>query len=124
MHRTADEHHFQSISRVGTVAPTPVLDYDLEWDYNAKVFDCKINVGIDNGMTLRMCPMQLTKEMYEKVAESNPNIVERFWSKANAAHKRKASHEYLRLWALAAVACGRQAFEGEIICQTQKKTDC
>ena len=81
----------------------------------------KINVGIDSGMTLRMSAKQLTKDMYEKVAESDPNNFGRFWSKANAATKRKASREYLRLWAIAAVAGSRQAFEDEVFLQSPNK---
>ena len=59
--------------------------------------------------------------MYEKVAASDPNIFDRFWSRATVPIKRKASPEYLRLWALAAVQGSRQAFEDEVFDQRDKK---
>ena len=95
-------------------------DCELEFDYSAKAWDCKINVGIDSGMTLRMSESQLIKNMYEKVAESDPDSFGRFWSNSNATIKRKASREYLKLWAIAAVAGSRQAFEDEVFLQFQK----
>ena len=118
----ADEHYFQGVSRSDPLAAVAANDYELEFDYSTKAWDCKINVGVDNGATLRIGPMQLTKEMYEKVAESDPSILGNvFWSKANGSHKRKASHAYLRLWALAAVAGDRQTFEDDLFLQTPKK---
>ena len=119
----ADEHYFQGVSRSDPLTAVAANDYELEFDYSTRAWNCKINVGIDNGATLRMGPMQLTKEMYEKVAESDPSILDNvFWSKANGSHKRKASHAYLRLWALAAVAGDRQSFEDDLCLQTPKKS--
>ena len=65
----ADEHNFQGITKVAAVVPKPALDYVFEWDYNDKVFDCKINVGIDAGLTLRSALDTLTKDVFDKLAE-------------------------------------------------------
>ena len=117
----ADEHYYQGVSRSDPIFAVAANDYELEFDYSAKAWDCKINVGIDSGMTLRMSATNLTKYMYEKVVESDPNNFGRFWSKVNATIKRKASREYLRLWAIAAVAGSRQAFEDEVFLQSPSK---
>ena len=117
----ADEHYYQGVSRSDPMSAVAANDYDLEFDWTAKAWDCKISVGIDSGMTLRMSATQLTKDMYEKVAEPDPNNFERFWSKANATIKRKASRAYLRLWAIAAVAGSRQAFEDDVFLQSPNK---
>ena len=117
----ADEHYYQGVSRSDPMSAVAANDYELEFDYSAKAWDCKINVGIDSGMTLRMSATQLTKDMYEKVAESDPNNFGRFWSNTTATIKRKASREYFRLWAIAAVAGSRQAFEDEVFLQSPNK---
>ena len=61
------------------------------------------------------------KEMYEKTAASDPTTFDVFWSKTTVTIKRKARREYLRLWAIAAVAGSRQAFEDEVFLQSPNK---
>ena len=95
-----------------TVAAKP---YDLDFDYNDKTWECKINVGIDTGVSLTLDATRLTKEMYEKVAASDPTSFPLFYGMATAAMKRKACCEYLLLWARAAVQGSRQDFEDEVL---------
>ena len=109
----ADEHYYQGISRVDAAASEPAADYDIEWDYNDKAFDCSINVGRDAGLTLRMTLNQLTKEIFEKVAEKVHLDDYCYWSKANSALKRKACREYLKLWCVATIEFSRHEFEDE-----------
>ena len=113
----ADEHHYQGISRSDSLTAVAAKDYEIEFDYNDKAWDCKINVGVDKGVTLRLCPTQLTKEMYEKTAASDPTTFDVYFCKTTVTIKRKACREYLRLWALAAVQGSRQDFEDEVVYQ-------
>ena len=46
------------------------MDYVVEWDYNGRVLDCKINVRIDAGLTLRSALDTLTKDLCDKLAET------------------------------------------------------
>mgnify|MGYP003324216205 CR=1 FL=1 len=59
----ADEHYYQGVSRSDPLTAVAARDYEIEFDYQDKSWDCKINVGVDKGVTLRMCPTQLTKEI-------------------------------------------------------------
>ena len=59
----ADQHHFQGIARGADVAPkTAVAAYQIEWDFNAKVFDVNINAGPDAGLTLKSPLGAFTKD--------------------------------------------------------------
>ena len=66
-------------------------------------------------MSLTLDATRLTKEMYEKVAASDPTSFPLFYCMATAAMKRKACCEYLTLWALAAVQGSRQDFGDEVL---------
>ena len=74
----ADEQYYQGISRVDAAAPQPAADYDIEWDYNDKAFDCRINVGMDAGLTLRSTLDTMTKDDFAKLAEMD--VVDVHWS--------------------------------------------
>ena len=120
----ADEHYYQGISRVDAAAQKPKADYDIEWEYNDKAFDCKINVGMDAGLTLRMTLDALTKDVFDKLAEKDDAYA--YWSKASSALKRKACREYLKLWCVATTDGSRHQFEAEWGCPipaTKRKTD-
>ena len=120
----ADEHHYQGISRVDAAASEPAADYDIEWEYNDKAFDCKTNVGMDAGLTLRMTLVALTKDVFDKLAEKDDAYA--YWSKATSALKRKACREYLQLWCVATIDCSRQQFEAKWGCPIsakKRKTD-
>ena len=132
----ADEHYYQGVSRSDMAAPAVAAkDFELEFDYQAQTWHCKINVGMDKGATLRLIPpspwtkvqqrqlcpthnrdneTELTKAMYDKAAESDPKTFFEFWSRASLSLRRKACREYLRLWALAAVQGRRKDFEDEV----------
>ena len=113
----ADEHYYQGVSRSDPLTAVAAKDYEIEFDYNDKAWDCNINVGVDKGVTLRLCATRITKEMYEKTAASDPTTFDVWWSKAGVTIKRKACREYLSLWALAAVQGSRQDFEDEVVGQ-------
>jgi hypothetical protein len=114
----ADEHYYQGVTRSDPLAAVAAKDYELDFDYNDKTWRCKINVGIDEGVSLTLDASDktsLTKEMYEKVAASDPTSFPLFYSMATAAMKRKACCEYLTLWARATVQGSRQDFEDEVL---------
>lgn len=111
----ADEHYYQGVTRSDPLAAVAAKDYELDFDYNDKTWGCKINVGIDTGVSLTLDATRLTKEMYEKAASSDPPSFPLFYCMATAAMKRKACCEYLTLWALAAVQGSRQDFEDEVL---------
>ena len=111
----ADEHYYQGVTRSDPLAAVAAKYYELDFDYNDKTWECKINVGIDTGVSLTLDATRLTKEMYEKVAASDPTSFPLFYSMATAAMKRKACCEYLTLWARAAVQGSRQDFEDEVL---------
>lgn len=50
---------------------------------NAKVFDCKINVGVDAGLTVKEGPDTLSKTVADKLNEME--CVDVCWSKATPA---------------------------------------
>ena len=72
-------------------------------------------------MTVWLSATQLTENMYEKVAASDPDNFDVFWSKTTATIRRKASCEYFKLWAIAAVAGTRQALEDEVFLHAPSK---
>ena len=111
----ADEHYYQGVTRSDPLAAVAANDYELDFDYNEKTWKCKINVGIDTGVSSTLDATRLTREMYEKVAASDPTSFPLFYSMVTAAMKRKACCEYLTLWALAAVQGSRQDFEDEVL---------
>ena len=109
----ADEHHYQGVDRSDPHAAVAVRDCDLDFDYQEKTWECKINVGVYKGKTLRLGDRQLTKEMYEKAAASDPDAVDMYWSKASVQIKRKACRAYLKLWSEAAIQGSLQEFEDD-----------
>lgn len=120
----ADEHYYQGIARDDAASPVPAADSDIEWEYNDKAFDCKINVGINAGQTLRMTLDALTKDVFHKLAEKDDAYA--YWSKATSALKRKACREYLQLRCVATIYGSRLQFEAEWGCPVtanKRKTD-
>ena len=107
----ADEHHYQGISRDDTSTSQPADDYEMKFDFNTKAYKCTVNVGIDAGMTLSMTVETLTKDMFEKPAETSE--FDECWSKADESTKRRAIREYLNWWCEATVKGSRSEFEQE-----------
>ena len=62
-----------------------------------KKWGCKINVGVNKGMTWQLDDRQLTKQMYEKAFAAEPGKFDMYWSKASVQMKRKACRVYLKL---------------------------
>ena len=115
----ADELYYQGVARVAGAASKPAGDYELHYHYNDKAFDCKINVGVDAGLTWRMNVDQLTKDLYLKLREKE--LVDECWSQANRQVKRSACRQYLNLLCRATVDGSRQAFDEEWSCATSAK---
>lgn len=119
----ADQHHFQGIRRGADVAPeTAVAAYTIEWDFNAKAFDVNINTGPHAGLRLTSPLVEFTKDAFDKTCESQQINVERTWSKATTASKRKVSRAYLQMWADASANGSRYEFETEFGCPRQSPT--
>ena len=79
---------------------------------------------MDAGLTLRFNLNQLTKEVVEKLTESDH--FDEYWGKANASVKRKACSQYLELCCLATIDGSRHEFQDEWggeINATQRKID-
>ena len=115
----ADELYYQGVARVAGAASKPAEDYELHYHYNDKAFDCKINVGVDAGLTWRMNVDQLTKDLYLKLREKE--LVDECWSQANRQVKRSACRQYLNLLCRATVDGSRPAFDEEWSCATSAK---
>ena len=115
----ADELYYQGVARVAGAASKPAQDYELQYTYIDKAFDCKINVGVDAGLTWRMNVNQLTKDLYLKLREKE--LVDECWSQANRSIKRKACRQYLNLLCRATVEGSRPAFDEEWSCATSAK---
>ena len=58
----ADEHCYQGVSRSDPMPAVAANDYELDFDYGAKTWKCKINVWVDSGMTVRLSATQITKK--------------------------------------------------------------
>ena len=115
----ADELYYQGVARVAAAASKPAEDYELHYHYPDKAFDCKINVGVDAGLTWRMNLDQLTKDLYLKLREKE--LVDECWSQANRQVKRSACRQYLNLLCRATVDGSRPAFDEEWSCATSAK---
>ena len=60
------------MARSDPLTAVAAKDYELDFDYNDKAWECKINVGVDAGVSLTLDATRLTKEMYETAAASDP----------------------------------------------------
>ena len=122
----ADEHYYQGVRRCD-VAPSEDKDYEIDYDFNDKAYEGKINVGVNAGRTTRMSMHQLTKELFEKIADKLDGT--RFdqgmgyWSKATPKLKRRACREFVESWCKAAVEGSLQEFIDEYsgVCNVSAK---
>ena len=106
----ADEHHYQGVARIED-SEQPAQDYEIEWDYDMKRYDCRINVGPQSGLIVQ-CDVDtvLTKDVYEKLSEAHA-CYDVFWSQTTVSLRKQACRKYLQLWCEATTQGKQSEFE-------------
>ena len=110
----ADEHYYQGVRCCEDAPSEDKPDFDLDYDYEDKAYICKINVGVNEGKVHRMGARHLTKELFEKIADTLDCLG--YWSKATPTLKRRACREFITRWRKAALEGSLQAFQDEWCC--------
>ena len=114
----ADQHHFQGIARCPGVDPnTAVAATHVEWDYNNKTWDVKVN---DQSYDIPFGIM--TDEMYDKLAGAYFGGHEEGSQRYQSVQRCKACSKLLEMWCEAALQNKQQEFENEWGCQIESQT--
>ena len=85
--------------------------WEIDYDFDKKVYEGTINAGVNAGRTTRMSMHQLTKEMFDKIAVKLDCLG--YWSKATPTLKRRACREFVESWCKAGTQGSLQEFIDE-----------
>ena len=107
----ADEHYYQGVRCFDDAPPEKKTPWEIDYDFDKKVYEGTINVGVNAGRTTRMSMHQLTKEMFDKIAVKLDCLG--YWSKATPTLKRRACREFVESWCKAGTQGSLQEFIDE-----------
>ena len=112
----ADHHHFQGVARGPGVDPnTAVAAIHVEWDYNNKTWDVKVN-----GQSYDI-PLGIMKKSSHMLYFGRP-VSHMSSRRYQPEQRRKACRNCLDMWCEAALQNKQQEFENEWDCQIERQT--